>query len=55
MTSRATQELADHIDDNSGEHINLFLNYEQSRRKGSNDLIVIKMDIGNVLTNEGDN
>ena len=26
----------------------------QSRRKGSNDLIVIKMDNGNVLTNEGD-
>ena len=38
--------------DNS-EH-QLFWNYVQSRRKGSNDLIVIKMDNGNVLTNEGD-
>ena len=31
-----------------------FWNYVQSRRKGSNDLIVIKLDNGNVLTNEGD-
>ena len=31
-----------------------FFNYMQSRRKGSNDLIVIKMDNGNVLTNERD-
>ena len=38
--------------DNS-EH-KLFWNYVQSRRKGSNDLIFIKMDNGNVLTNEGD-
>ena len=37
----------------SSEH-KLFWNYVQSRRKGSNDLIVIKLDNGNVLTNKGD-
>ena len=37
----------------SSEH-KLFWNYVQSRRKGSNDLIVIKLDNGNVLTNEDD-
>ena len=31
-----------------------FWNYVQSRRKGSNDLIIIKLDNGNVLTNESD-
>ena len=36
----------------SGEH-KLFWNYAQFRRKGSNDLIVTKLDYGNVLTNEG--
>ena len=45
-------KLANDMHDNS-EH-KFFWNYVQSRRKGSNDLIVIKMDNGNVLTNEGD-
>lgn len=31
-----------------------FWNYVQSRCKGSSDLIVIKLDNGNVQTNEGD-
>lgn len=38
--------------DNS-EH-KLFWNYVQSRGKGSNDLIVIKLDNDNVLTNKDD-
>ena len=45
-------KLADAMHDN-GEH-KLFWNYVQSRRIGSNDLIVIKVDKSNVLTNEGD-
>ena len=45
-------KLANDMHDNN-EH-KLFWNYVQSRRKGSNDLIVIKLDNGNVLTNESD-
>ena len=43
-------KLANNVHDSS-EH-KLFWNYVQSRRKGSNDLIVIKLDNGNVLTNK---
>ena len=46
-------KLANDMHDNS-EHTFFFWNYVQSRRKGSNDLLVIKMDNGNVLTNEVD-
>lgn len=45
-------KLANDMHDNSEDKF--FWNYVQPRRKGSNDLIVIKMDNGNVLTNEGD-
>ena len=44
--------LANNLHDRS-EH-KLFWNYVQSRRKGSNVLIVIKLDNGNMLTNESD-
>ena len=45
-------KLANDMHDDS-EH-KLFWNYLFSRRKGSNDLIDIRLDSGNVLTNEGD-
>ena len=45
-------KLANNMHDNN-EH-KLFWNYVQSRRKGSNDLIVIKLDNSNVLTNQSD-
>ena len=45
-------KLANHMHDNSKHK--LFWNYVQSRRKRSNDLIVIKLDNNNVLANEGD-
>ena len=44
--------LANNMHD-KGEH-KLFWNYVKSRRKGSNDLIVIKLDNGDTLTNEAD-
>ena len=45
-------KLANDMHDNSKHK--LFWNYVQSRRKRFNDLIVIKLDNNNVLTNEGD-
>ncbi|XP_022777603.1 uncharacterized protein LOC111319037 [Stylophora pistillata] len=45
-------KLADDMHNNNERK--LFWNYVQSRRKGSYDLIAIKLDNGNLLTNEGD-